>query len=164
MSKLSNIDRLFETIVDRHNDSIRRTCDIYATPWATSDDMYQEVMLSIWRGLKSFRGEAALSTWIYRTTINTCITYLRTMSRHSKSVSIDATPDVAQGEGAGGYDDDEYARMHTLINKLNDIDKAIVMLWLDEQTYDHIAGVTGLSRNVVASRLNRIKKRLKREF
>ena len=164
MATNSSIKVLFDTIVNRHSDLIRRICRVYATGSVTEDDLYQEVMLVIWRGLKSFRGEAALTTWLYRTSINTCISYLRSMVRHNQTVSLEtgAGHDIENEDPV--YGDDDYDRLHQLINTLNPIDKAIVTLWLDEESYERIAEVTGLSHSNVATRLNRIKKRLKKEF
>ncbi len=164
MSAKDPIKVLFDTIVDRHSELIRRTCRVYSTPTISVDDLYQEVMLVIWRGLKSFRGEAALTTWLYRTTINTCISYLRSMLRHTNTVSLETgvARDIENEDATYGTDDID--RLHQLINGLNPIDKAIVTLWLDEESYERIAEVTGLSHSNVATRLNRIKKRLKKEF
>ena len=164
MTAKDPIKDLFDTIIERHSGLIRRTCRVYATPTISEDDLYQEVMLVIWKGLKSFRGEAALTTWLYRTTINTCISYLRSMLRHSRTVSIDSGVAHDIENEVPAYGSDDVDRLHQLIDGLNPIDKAIVSLWLDEESYERIAEVTGLSLSNVATRLNRIKKRLKKEF
>ncbi|MDE6397318.1 MAG: sigma-70 family RNA polymerase sigma factor [Muribaculaceae bacterium] len=164
MNTKDPIKDLFDLIIDRHSGLIRRTCRVYATPSISEDDLYQEVMLVIWRGLKSFRGEAALTTWLYRTTINTCISYLRSMVRHTRTVSIETGEAQDIENDVPTYGTDDVDRLHQLINGLNPIDKAIVSLWLDEESYERIAEVTGLSHSNVATRLNRIRKRLKKEF
>lgn len=158
------IRELFDRIITCHSELIRRTCRFYTSSFVSEDDLYQEVMLVLWRGLKSFRGEASLTTWLYRTTINTCISYLRTVARHSNTVSIDDEASNSVADDNPIYDSDDYKRLHELINELNPIDKAIVTLWLNEEPYDRIAEVTGLSRSNVATKLNRIKKRLKNDF
>lgn len=158
------IRELFDRIITRHSELIRRTCRFYTSSFVSEDDLYQEVMLVLWRGLKSFRGEASLTTWLYRTTINTCISYLRTVARHSNMVSIDDEASNSVAVDNPIYDSDDYKRLHELIDELNPIDKAIVTLWLNEEPYDRIAEVTGLSRSNVATKLNRIKKRLKNDF
>lgn len=144
---------------------IRRVCVAYSTPSTPSDDLYQEAMIAIWRGLAGFRGESTLSTWVYRITINACISYLRhTVIRHRNEVSLDDAHDIV-GDADMDFDTaDERRRLRKIIAQLGEIDKAIILMWLDERSYIEIAEVTGLSRNVVGVRINRIKTRLRRLF
>lgn len=115
-------------------------------------------MVNLWQGFSGFRGDARLSTWIYRIALNTCVSYIRRHGRGSGHEPLD--------ESTVGIIDESHERaaqlkmMYEMISALGRIDKAIIMLWLDEYSYDEIASLTGVSRNNVASRIHRIKQRL----
>lgn len=159
MKKQKDIERRFLEEVARYERVIRRVCFMYSSASAPFDDLYQETMVNLWRGFESFRGDSQLSTWIYRTTINTCVTWFRKNSRHNKAMTLEDALDRVVD-----YDDDEHRRdladMYKLISQLDPFEKAIIMMWLDESSYDEIANVTGLSRGVVSQRLYRIKHKL----
>ena len=141
---------------------IAKVCYMYATDNEHFKDLFQETQINIWQAIDKFRGESALSTWIYRITINTCISCFRHARRHAGTMSLDPQAMLAVADMA--TDDHERAQclreMYSLINRLPAIDKAIVMMWLDDKSYQEIAEVTGLSRNNVATRLSRCKQRL----
>lgn len=162
MSHHNQIEDLFNTVTDRYDSMIRRICSTYAVGSVTADDLYQEAMLSIWRGLNGFRGDSAMSTWVYRISINSCISYLRRNGRYNNTVDLGSVFDIADNEPR--VDNDEIAYLHLLISRLNEIDKAIILMWLDERSYNEIADVTGLNRSVIGARLTRIRSKLKRAF
>lgn len=137
---------------------IYKVCYMYASDTEHFNDLYQEVLANVWQGLDSFRGEARGSTWIYRVAINTCVSNFRLTSRHTSGrVGLDSLGDVAAPD-----DDhtDKLRQMYRLIAGLDRMEKALIMMWLDEKSYDEIADVTGLGRNTVATRLRRIKQKL----
>lgn len=163
MNTHNDIENQFETTLAQHDDLIRRICAAYSTKRTSPDDLYQEVTLSLWRGIKEFRGDAAVSTWVYRIAINTCISFLRHNERSSYNpVDIDAAFDLAADDNSPDNDDTSF--LHLLIDHLNDIDKAIILMWLDGCPYAEISRVTGLNRTVVGTRLTRIRAKLRRAF
>lgn len=157
-STSEDASKQFSRIISEYNGLIYKVCYMYAEDSEHLKDLYQEVTANIWQGLKGYRGQAKLSTWIYRIAINTCVSYLRRNNRHSGTESID--------DRALGIIDESHEHamqlkaMYEMIGLLGRLDKAIIMLWLDEYSYDEIAALTGISRNNVASRLHRIKQRL----
>lgn len=159
MKRSSEREEQFLKLIEHYDAMVRRVCFMYSSSAAPFDDLYQETMANLWRGLESFRGESSVSTWIYRMTMNTCITWLRRNRRHTGHVNIEEAVQMVAG------DDSEHREnlriLHEMISRLNPIEKAIVMMWLDEKSYDEIADVTGFSRANVATRLHRIKARLK---
>lgn len=132
---------------------------MYATDREHFEDLYQEILANIWEGLDSFRAESALSTWLYRTAMNTCITFFRRHNRHATEMRPLESAGEMIAEDAEQHTE-QLRLMYKLISKLNKVDKAIIMMWLDERSYDEIAEVTGFTRNNVATRLSRIKQRL----
>ncbi len=150
-------EAMFRTIVTEYSGMIAKVCYMYATDASHRQDLSQDTMVNIWRGLDTFRGDSQLSTWVYRTCINTCISSLRKEKFHRNTVTTDIIPDIE------GDNDDKTARlkeMYRLISTLNPMDKALIMMWLDELPYEEIAKVSGMSRNNVATRLRRIKQHL----
>ena len=159
MANQAEIKELFDIAVNRYGAMIRRVCRSYATERASADDLYQEVMAAIWVGLSAFRGRSSLSTWIYRVTLNTCISYLRRLDSRTLYDGRNEWVDLA--EDMPHYGRDEYECLNYLISCLSPIDKALILMWLDERPYSEISDVTGLSVNVVGTRLTRIRNRLK---
>ena len=155
-------EQAFERIMAANKAVIVKVCYMYATDAEHFKDLFQETQINIWQALDKFRGEAAMSTWIYRITINTCISCFRHTRRHADTVTLDPQEMLAVADNA--TDDHEHARclheMYELINRLPALDKAIILMWLDEKSYQEIAEVTGLTRNNVTTRLNRCKQKL----
>lgn len=112
--------------------------------------------------MESFRGEAKISTWIYRTAINTCITWHRKNKKHSSSnvSSIDDLINDPVDTSADNSIAEQVQYLRKLISQLGVIDRAVITMWLDECSYDEIAAVTGLSQTNVGVRLHRIKQKL----
>jgi RNA polymerase sigma-70 factor (ECF subfamily) len=144
-------------MVSRHDVLIRKVCFFYASDLDDFNDLRQEALVNLWRGFPKFRGEAKITTWIYRVCLNSCVSYFRKQKQNEHTVSIDYAAQLIA-------DTDEKAEMlrdmYKLINGLNSSDKALIMLWLDEYSYDEISQILGQPRNTVATRLHRIKERL----
>lgn len=149
---------LFLEIMRNHDALIYKVCYMYAEDEEHLRDLRQEVAANVWCGLDRFNGLSKVSTWVYRIALNTCITYFRRHGKHSAVSRLDDAAYVVADNS-----DERRAQlnmMYELIGRLGKIDKAIVMLWLDEHSYDEISEITGLTRSNVASRLHRIKHRL----
>lgn len=148
----------FQRIIEEHKRIIYRVCYMYAVDSEHLQDLYQEVTANVWQGLGSFRGKSKESTWVYRIALNTCITEFRRNDRHRHMANVDLALTLPGDDGS------EHAsllrQMYELISKLGKLDKALIMLWLDEYSYDEIAELTGLTRNNVASRLMRARQKL----
>lgn len=146
------------SIVNDNRQLIYKVCYMYATDEDHFKDLYQEVLANIWQGVDSFRGDVRVSTWIYRTAFNTCVTFFRRHNRHSSEMtSLDC---LAEIPGEDSSKTEMLRQMYKLIGGLERMDKAMIMMWLDERSYEEIAEVTGLTRNNVATRLRRIKQKL----
>lgn len=147
----------FTELIRRYDPVIRRVCYFYAVDLDDFNDLRQEALVNLWRGYPQFRGQAALSTWIYRVSLNSCVSYFRKVKRGRATVAIENHPELI----AESDDKAEMLReMYRLINRLDKTDKALILLWLDEHPYDEIASIMGMPRNTVASRLRRAKEKL----
>lgn len=151
-------ERRFMAIVDEHRQLISKVCYMYASDTEHFNDLYQETLANLWQGLDSFRGDARISTWIYRMCINSCVSFFRKHRRHAaENISLENLVDIP---GDDGTRLENLREMYRLIATLDPVEKALILMWLDERSYEDIAEVTGLTRNTVATRLRRIKQKL----
>lgn len=157
MEHKTDKEQRFTTIIERNRQLIYKVCYMYATDDAHFKDLYQEVLINLWKGLDHFRGESQLSTWIYRTCINTCVSVYRKNHKYDEMLSLEGVSVVDCDDGTRLQ---QLREMYGLINRLDRMEKAIILLWLDEKSYDEISEITGMCRNSVASRLRRIKIKL----
>lgn len=152
------LEQKFLAMVRREESLISAICFSYACSVAEYDDLRQDAMLNLWRGIDSFKGESAQRTWVYRVVINSCVSTIRKQSRYGKeSESLDKLYDLVNEPEE---DRERIENLHRSISSLNAEDKAIILMWLDEASYDDIASVMGMPRNTVATRIHRIKDKL----
>lgn len=147
------LESKFKAIISRENATISRICFSYSSSVAEFDDLRQDALINIWRGMQNFRGESSERTWIYRVTVNSCLSTIRKQSRH-KHESLEGLYGLIESDDS---EKEAIERMHRVIGMLNPQDKAIIMMWLDELTYEEIAAAMGLNRNTIATKIKRIK-------
>jgi RNA polymerase sigma-70 factor (ECF subfamily) len=154
----------FLTEVNSNVGIIHKICRVYFDNIHDRQDAYQEILYQLWKSYPSYSGESKFSTWMYKVALNTAITYIKKAAKHSKNEMLqeDAGNIPANVEQAG--EDEKMSILYTAINTLGEIDKAIALLYLDDNTYDEIAMVTGLTKTNVSVRLVRIKKSLKEKL
>ena len=151
-------ERHFADVMKEYSSVISGICFSYATNAEDLKDLRQDIMLNIWKGLPYFRGKSALSTWIYRVALNTCVSTVRKRSKQLSTVSLETLADSVPDPESGSREHIDL--LHSLISGLSPLDKAVITMWLDDRKYSEIAEVTGISRNNVAVRINRIKNKL----
>ena len=147
---------MFDDIIRSYSLLITKVCYYFASNTTELKDLRQEVLINIWTGLEKFRKESKLSTWLYRVCFNSCITYRRKNRHKNHEVPLTCILEIE----AENFDMEKYKEMHRLIGTLGSEEKAIILMWLDENSYEEIAEVVGLKRNTVATRLKRIKEKL----
>lgn len=158
MEKVS-LDDEFVKLIQDNEKIIFKVCSMYVTDENPVADLYQEVVYNLWKSFAGFRNESAPSTWIYRVALNTCITGLRKYMKRPQHVSLSA---LSAHLIVADELDDAIREMYRLIRHLSSLEKAIVMLYLDEHSYQEIADITGLTPTNVGVRLVRIKEKLKK--
>ncbi len=140
---------------------IRKVCRLYTDTPNDFNDYFQEVVLQLWKSFGSFRGDAKASTWVYRVALNVCLSQLKRRKRQVISTPIDAN--ATQHWAYTAYDtteEEQIQQLYAAIRQLKEFDRAIIMLYLEEQSYDEIADILGISQSNVGVRINRIKKQL----
>lgn len=148
-------DELFLEMIRQNEGIIYKVVSFYVDAEHPIGDLYQEVVLNLWKSYPSFRGESKYSTWIYRIALNTCVSFYR---RNKKNVTyVDISVDMPEIEDSS----EEIQELYKLINCLGKIERALVLLYLDDKSYKEIAEITGLSVTNVATKLSRIKEKLR---
>ncbi|PWD99544.1 RNA polymerase sigma factor [Marinilabilia rubra] len=150
-------EAIFLKIVEEHQGILHKICFLYCQRESDKEDLYQEIILQLWRSFPSFKQKSSFSTWMYRVALNTAIS----MSRKPR---IFSSGDffTSQKEPADMPDDhpEEIKILYKAIAHLKKVDKAIVMLWLEEKTYYEIAEILGITEKNVSVKMVRIKARL----
>lgn len=125
-------------------------------------DLFQEVVLQLWRAYDSFRGQAKVSTWMYRIALNTAITGFRKQKRRPHMETLPDSSTVLPSYDPDYEQDEKRKLLYQAIDQLSEIEKAIVMLHLEDHSYDEIAEIVGITSNHVGVKLNRIKGKLRK--
>ncbi len=159
----------FNTIVSDNGERIRNICRYYNSNVEDQKDMYQEVLVNIWKSLDSFRGDSAMSTWVYRVAVNTSLTFTGKAFRHMKlMVNSDTTNlnSILDDENLKQKLAEEKLldRMQTELNQLSVIDKALISLMLEGLSMKEIAEVIGITEPNVKVKIHRIKSQLKEKL
>lgn len=150
-------EEAFRRLLKEYGKIIYKVCYLYAVDEENFKDLRQEILIRLWNGFAEFRGDAKLSSWIYRVSLNTCISYYRRYGPKGTTLPLEKVTELTADESRKT---DELRQMYRLINRLNRLEKAIILLWLDERSYEEIAEIIGLPRNNIAAKLMRIKKKL----
>ncbi len=148
----------FVELVTRYKDVIFKVCYIYAEK-DDIEDYYQEVLIQIWRSIPKFRGESSVLTWIYKISLNTCISYTRKKPKNIVNQEPILEVHLYENDIEKRLQIDE---LYFLINRLNKLEKAVILLWLEGRNYEEIASIVGISKANVAVKINRIKEKLKK--
>jgi RNA polymerase sigma-70 factor, ECF subfamily len=151
----------------RENDTrLRKICRVYERDNEAQEDLYQDILLQLWRALPSFNGEAQPGTWLYRVALNTALSRKRADAarRTEQHEALDESHSVWRDNSLGPDEtldaQQQLERLYEAIDRLGDLDKALVMLFLDEKNYRDIAQILGISESNVGVKLHRIKKEL----
>jgi len=154
----SSIEKAFIELIKENKRLIYKVCSIYVSDEFPMADLYQEVIYNLWKSFPKFRNDCSISTWMYRIALNTCITGMRKELRRPQRVSIlDLKENLIEPESM----EENIREMYQLIYRLKTLERAIILLYLEEKPYQEIADITGLSLNNVAIKLKRIKEKLK---
>ena len=145
----------FVNLISEHRGIIHKVCNVYLDAPEDRQDLFQDIIYQLWKSYPRFKGQSKASTWLYRVALNTAISTVR----KKKPISLGAVLDKAETNVAEGRSEN-HQLLRVLINSLNKVEKSLILLYLDEKSYEEIAGITGMTKSNVSVRLVRIKKKL----
>jgi len=150
----------YTTFISPYAAIIIKICRAYTNTQEDFEDYYQEVCLQIWRSKDNFREQSKWSTWIYRLSLNVCLSLLK-KNNNDHSYTTDSLPDEAIEE-SHGFNDESLNMLYDAIKKLSEMDRAVILLYLEGNSYQDIADIIGSNQNNIGVRIKRIKERLKK--
>lgn len=153
-------EKEFVQLLNEHQNIIHKICRVYMDDPSDREDLFQEITLQAWRSLSNFRGDARFSTWLYRVALNTAITFFKNEKKRSNTSLTETFPDTPEQYSPL---EEQVQAMYKAIAGLSRIDKALVMLYLDDHSYKEMAEILGITVTNVGAKMNRIKTRLKEE-
>lgn len=154
------LEQEFLEFLNRYQLTLRRVCRTYADSAEDREDLFQEMVYQLWRSYPSFRGESARSTWMYRVALNTAISALRGKTKRDRHIApvedLEQLPAREQKSGTS----EQAGMLYRTIRRLNRVDRAVVLLYLEDLSYKELASILGLSESNVGVKLNRIRAKL----
>ncbi len=158
--KPTAIQEQFLQLLNENQGIVRKVCHLYGRNPSDKEDLYQEIVIQLWKSFTSFRGESKFSTWMYRIALNTAISDIR---KQNRTVEL-SFPELLPREEADTADtakEEQLKQMYTAIQKLSEVEKAIVMLYLEDKSYDEMEEILGISNGNLRVKMNRIKDKLR---
>ena len=149
----------FTQTIREHKGTIYTVCYMFSNNPQEVADLFQEILINLWKGFPKFRGDSNVRTWIYRVSLNTCISYERKESLNKDTLPLKMDINLFDDSDE---DSKQVQMLRTRISKLGPFDRAIVLLWLENLSYDEIGAIVGISAKNVSVRLVRIKDQLKK--
>lgn len=138
---------------------IIKICRAYTNSQEDFEDYYQEVCLQIWRSKDQFKNQSEWSTWIYRISLNVCLTYLKKKKNNPQNLVSDSLPPEAIDD-SHCFADESVNQLYMAIRQLSETDRAVILLYLEEKSYQEIGEIIGTNPNNIGVRIKRIKERL----
>jgi len=157
-----HLENTFLTALEQNQQKLLRVCSVYAEDAEDKKDLFQESLINIWQSMPSFEERSSLSTWMFRITLNVCmrLQYKQAQKRERFRKIDSLIIENIKAEEINHEEQERVIQLRNCIKKLNDADKAVTTLYLEELSYKEIADITGLSENNVAVKIKRIKIKL----
>ena len=155
--KMNPEEKEFALMVKEQKSTIYTVCYMFSKDQDEVNDLFQEILINLWNGFSSFEGRSNIRTWVYRISLNTCISQDR-KKKHRNTIPLSMDIDLFSDQDS---DSRQVEMLRQRINQLGPFDRAIILLWLENMSYDEIGQIVGISTKNVSVRLYRIKEQLK---
>jgi RNA polymerase sigma factor (sigma-70 family) len=155
------LEKEFLQIITENQGIIHKVCSIYCDSEEDRRDLFQEILVQLWKSFPSFRNESKFSTWMYRVALNTAITSFKKDKRQPDKSGIPYENLQLAVEVYDTSTEDQIRMLNSAVAQLTGIEKSIILLFLEDKKYEEIAEITGITQNYVRVKMNRIKKKLK---
>lgn len=154
-------EKQFERLINEHELLIWKICRIYAYTDADRKDLFQEIVIQLWKAYPKFKGEAKFSTWLYRVAINTAITGLRKQRNFITSYEPATLPVNIGDHNHSEPEEERLQQLYAAIEQLSQVEKAIVMLYMEDRTYEDMEDILGINQGNLRVKMNRIRDKLR---
>ncbi|QDO94341.1 RNA polymerase sigma factor [Formosa sediminum] len=151
----------FIQLLEEHQNIIHKVCRLYTNDYDAHNDLFQEITIQLWKAYPKFRGDAKFSTWMYRIGLNTAITLYRKSKRTITTQNFDAVQFRIKAEEYDDTEEQQLKLLYSAVKQLNDIEKALVFLYLEDKNYKEISETMGISEVNARVKMNRVKTKLK---
>ena len=153
-------EKEFTRIIEKNKPLIHKVCHLYGNTPMDKQDLFQEIVIQLWKAYPTFRGESKFSTWLYRIALNTAISGYRKTKR-TINATVDSLPVEVMDTTYDHDKEEKLKELYRAISKLSETEKAIVMLYLDDNSYEEMEAVLGINQNNLRVKMNRIKDKLR---
>jgi RNA polymerase sigma-70 factor (ECF subfamily) len=155
------LEHNFVALLEEHQNIVHKVCRLYTNNQEAHNDLFQEITIQLWKAYPKFRGDAKFSTWMYRVGLNTAITLYRKSKRTINTYEIESFQYKIKAEAYDDTEEQQLKLLYEAVHQLNDIEKALVFLYLEEKDYKEISETLGITEVNARVKMNRIKTKLK---
>ncbi len=152
----------FIELIQTNRGIIHKVTNLYCYKEEDKQDLFQEIIIQLWKSYEKFRGDAKFTTWMYRIALNTAITAIRKNTRTAHIISTETMPLEIQDMPYDYAREEQLAQMYKAIQQLNEIERGIVMLYLEDHSYEEMEDILGINQNNLRVKMNRIKDKLRK--
>lgn len=156
------VQEQFVKLVQQHHAMLYKVCRLYCFSDHDRQDLFQEIIVQLWKSYPKFRGESKFSTWLYRIALNTAISDLRKQRRRITPLDPEHLPIQLQDMQYPKEQEEQLQQLYAAINQLTEVEKALVMLYLEDRSYDEMEEILGINQNNLRVKMNRIKEKLRK--
>jgi len=157
-----SLEKSFIKQLKDNQNIIHKICRLYTNGEDAHKDLFQEITIQLWKAFPKFRGESKFSTWAYRVALNTAITLYRKSIRSISTVEFESRSYFISQEDYNSEEEEQLKLMYKAVHQLNDIDKALIFMYLEDKDYTEISETLGISEVNARVKMNRIKSKLKK--
>lgn len=155
------LEHSFVELLEKHQNIVHKVCRLYTNNQEAHNDLFQEITIQLWKAYPKFRGDAKFSTWMYRVGLNTAITLYRKSKRTINTQEFESVSFKIKSEEYDDTEEQQLKLLYQAVHQLNDIEKALVFLYLEDKNYNEISETLGISEVNARVKMNRVKKKLR---
>ncbi len=156
-----DLEHSFITELENNQNIVHKVCTLYTNDKDAHNDLFQEITIQLWKAYPKFRGDSKFSTWMYRVALNTAITLYRKSKKRIRTLDYESVIFKIKADEYDATEEEQLKLMYKAVKQLNDIDKALIFLYLEDKNYTEISETLGISEVNARVKMNRIKTKLK---
>ena len=155
------LEHSFVEQLEKHQNIVHKVCRLYTNNQEAHNDLFQEITIQLWKAYPKFRGDSKFSTWMYRVGLNTAITLYRKSKRSIQTQEFESIQFKIKSEEYDDTEEQQLKLLYKAVHLLNDIEKALVFLYLEDKNYSEISETLGITEVNARVKMNRVKTKLK---